>query len=86
MSGRPGGRDGYPNTYQSGKIGRELFDLKNDVGETRNVIEKHPEVVARLEAAAEEARKDLGDKLTNRKGNGVRPIGRLTPNDARLRW
>ena len=34
----------------------ELYDLKNDVGETHNVADKHPEVVARIEAYLKGAR------------------------------
>ena len=40
-------------------------------------MEKHPEIVKRLTAFAEEARDDLGDKLTKRKGKNVRQPGRL---------
>ena len=32
------------------KHGEELFDLKNDPGETKNVINEYPEVVAQLRA------------------------------------
>ena len=35
------------------------------------------EIVAKLEAIAEEARKDLGDDLQNRKGANNRPSGML---------
>ena len=55
----------------------ELFDLVKDIGETTNVIEKHAEVVTRLQALAEKARADLGDSGTKRTGAGVRPPGRL---------
>ena len=41
------------------------------------VAEEHPEIVKRLTAFAEEAREDLGDKLTKRKGKNVRPAGQL---------
>jgi arylsulfatase A-like enzyme len=30
---------------------KELYDIKHDPGETKNVIDKHPEVVARMRAA-----------------------------------
>jgi arylsulfatase A-like enzyme len=33
----------------------ELYDLRDDVGEQRNVAEQHPDVVARIRAAMEEA-------------------------------
>jgi arylsulfatase len=34
----------------------ELYDLKNDIGEQRNVADAHPEVAARIEAIMLEAR------------------------------
>lgn len=61
--------------YRVARIELSLFDLKNDVGETKNVAAEHPEIVARLQTLAEQARADLGDSLTNRKGKGVRPVG-----------
>lgn len=56
----------------------ELYDLLDDPGETRDVIDDHPEVVARLESLAEGARSSLGDSLRGRIGSEVRPIGRVT--------
>nr|HPN84019.1 sulfatase-like hydrolase/transferase [Victivallales bacterium] len=38
-----------------------LYDVRNDIGETEEVSEKHPDVVRRLSAIAEKARRDLGD-------------------------
>jgi arylsulfatase A-like enzyme len=86
LNGRPGGNGGLPTNYEQAKIGRALYDLKHDVGEANNVIDAHPEIVAKLDAAAEKARSDLGDRLTKTKGSGVRPIGRLSDSDARLSW
>ena len=77
MAGQTMGGEGKPGPYRQAKIGYELFDLKSDVGETTNVAENFPDVVKRLEQQAEMARKDLGDKLTKRKGAGVRPRGVL---------
>ena len=57
--------------------GLELYNLETDIGETTNVADKHPEVVRRLQAFAEAAREDLGDKLTKRTGKNVRKPGRL---------
>ena len=37
-------------TLVNNKNGEELFDLKNDPGETKNVINEYPEVVAQLRA------------------------------------
>jgi len=77
MAGKPGGTGGKPNPYSQAEIGLELFDLENDISETTNVADKHPEVVKRLQILGEKAREDLGDSLTKRKGKGVRPPGRL---------
>lgn len=52
-----------------------LFDIENDIGETANIAEQHPQVVARLLALAEQARRDLGD--LDRPGRNVRPAGRV---------
>ncbi len=60
-----------------GKERRALYDLDADIGETTDVIDDHPDVVARLEALAEQARDSLGDARLDRSGNEVRPIGRV---------
>lgn len=86
LQGRPGGTGGSPVDYSTGQIGLALFDLHNDLGETKNVADQHPDVVQRLQQAAEQAREELGDRLTGRKGKGVRPVGRLEPGDQRLNW
>ena len=77
LSGRPGGTGGRPVQYDHANMGLELFDLKNDIGETTNVADKHPEIVVRLQQHAERARERLGDRLTGRTGSDVRPQGRV---------
>jgi arylsulfatase A-like enzyme len=62
--------------YRVETIGLSLYNVKTDPGETRNVAEKHPEIVARLQEVAKRAREDLGDSLTGVKGANVRPAGR----------
>jgi arylsulfatase A-like enzyme len=79
MQGQAPGADGKPGKYKPLAVERALYDLKNDIGETKNVLGEHPEIVARLEELAESARADLGDDLTQRKGAGVREVGRWTP-------
>ena len=86
LSGRKGGTEGMPVPYDQQEIGLELFDLKHDVGETTNVASQHPEVVRHLQSAAERARRDLGDRLSDRTGQGVRAIGQLEESDERLVW
>jgi arylsulfatase A-like enzyme len=85
LGGRPGGADGSPAPYGTASLGLSLFDLEADRGETKDVAKEHPDVVARLQHHAEEARKELGDALTGVKGAGAREPGRLGPEDARLR-
>jgi len=85
LAGKPGGSDGSPAPYANAKIGLCLFDLRADPGETTDVAQQHPEVVARLQALAAKAREDLGDKLTGAKGKGVREPGRLGEGEPKLR-
>jgi len=70
------GVDGHPGPYAFPTVPAALYDLETDVGETTDVAALHPEIVARLDALAEEARAALGDRLTNRVGSEVRPPGR----------
>ncbi len=79
LNGRPGGKGGTPTNYEQSRLAvPQLFDLKTDIGETRDVAAEHPEIVAKLQAFAEKTRAELGDSLTARKGTGVRPPGRVT--------
>ena len=50
-----------------------LFNVREDPGETKDLAEKHPEIVAQLEKVADEARKDLGDARTGAPGQNRRP-------------
>lgn len=77
LNGRAGGKGGKPVRYEQLKTGLALYDLKNDISEKTDLAAKHPEIVARLKAIAEEARKELGDSATKQVGKGVRPPGRL---------
>ena len=56
-----------------------LFDLANDVGEKKNVIEQHPEVAAELMAEANRIRTELGD--VDVIGSDQRPHGLPNPQD-----
>jgi len=62
--------------YRVESLELSLFDLGNDIGETRNVAARHPDVVRRLTKLAEAMREELGDTLTGAKGRGVREVGR----------
>jgi len=81
MKGRtPGtpGTGGQPGDYRYGvEIGLSLYDLSTDIGETTNVADDHPDVVARLLDLAEKMRADLGDNLTDTKPTNRREPGRV---------
>jgi len=50
------------------------------------VIDKYPDVVKRLKAAANVYREQLGDKRTKKKGSQVRGPGRMTDADEQFVW
>ena len=78
MAGKPGGKDGIPNGYSANTIKEpELYHLKSDVSEKKNLAGEKPEELKRLLALAERAYKDLGDGSLKRKGSGRRPVGRV---------
>ncbi|MDA8744087.1 sulfatase [Rubripirellula amarantea] len=82
--GHPGGTGGLPIPYQHEMAELALYDLDNDVSESTNVLNDYPDVVTELQNAAELARADLGDKLQQRKGSGVRGPGKMTADDEHL--
>jgi arylsulfatase A-like enzyme len=70
------GNNGYPGkTNEKRQYELALYDLRRDPGERYDVKESYPEIVAALQALAEEARDDMGDAVTNRKGKFVRDCG-----------
>lgn len=59
-----------------------LFNLNDDIGETTNVANAHPDIVLELLELAAWARKDIGDY--GHRGNNARAVGNEpynTPND-----
>jgi arylsulfatase len=74
---RPG-IDGFPGPSPENILMYEsLYDLRRDPGEQHDVKGQNPQVMMELRALAEEARKDLGDDLQNRKGANTREPGKL---------
>jgi arylsulfatase A-like enzyme len=65
--------NGGGGPYAWGRTSYELYNLVEDIGERRNVIDKHPDVVERLKRLAEAMRNELGDD--DRSGAGQRPCG-----------
>ena len=73
LEGRSGGNNGRPGKYTYNiPIEHSLYDLEGDLSESRNVIDANPIVVARMMALAENARAELGDKLTGISGGEIR--------------
>ncbi len=71
------GKDGFPGPYAKGVLTEiELYDLDNDISETKNLADQYPEIVAELKIIGDSARKALGDRLYNMKGEEVRKPGR----------
>lgn len=61
----------------------QLYNLREDVGESRNVHAQHPGIVAAIEAEAERFRQAFGDRRLDRSGSEVRAVG-LCGNPRRL--
>ncbi len=79
LNGRTGKDDGTPIDYTwDNQMNVELYDLQNDISETKDIAADHPEIVEGLLEHAEKARAELGDKLTDRIGAGVRRLGKLS--------
>ena len=55
----------------------ELYDLENDIGETENICDKHPEIVKDLKLKMDKIREDIGDDALEIKGKNNRPNGRV---------
>ncbi|MDZ4402049.1 sulfatase [Prosthecobacter sp.] len=53
----------------------ELYNLDSDIGEAKNVVADHPDIVAQLQKHAETMKADLGDKTKD--APGVRELGRV---------
>ena len=59
------------------RAGLELYNLKNDVAETKNIVDQHPEVMKQMLDLATKARNDLGDRLTKTPPTNNRQPGLL---------
>ena len=55
----------------------ELYDLESDIGETTNLYDQHPDIVADLRAKIDACRKDIGDAAAGIEGENIRPSGRV---------
>jgi arylsulfatase A-like enzyme len=48
MAGKPGGTGGIPTNYSQAKIELSLFDLHQDIGESKDLKAEFPDIVTRL--------------------------------------
>ncbi len=80
LSGRAGGSGGRPVKYDHVMAQMSLYDLDTDIGETRDVLGDHPDVVDRLLAEATRFRRELGDSSIGADGHARRLPGRLPPD------
>ncbi len=73
------GEDGFPGPTGLLTVHQaELYDLENDISESKNLSAQYPQIVEGLERIADSARHELGDKLQNIKGKAVRKPGLIT--------
>jgi arylsulfatase A-like enzyme len=76
LQGQPG-KDGKPGPSPDRLVPMALYDLIHDPGTVYDVQKLYPAVVQQMLGYAEQAREDLGDDLTNRKGKNIRPSATL---------
>ncbi len=62
---------------RDGEPVKELYDLENDIGETKNAAAEHPDTLRQLEAHAGKCREDIGDEVTGVTGANCRPAGHV---------
>lgn len=66
---------GQDNNWTAWNPATALYNLDADIGETIDVADRHPEVVARLRRDYEAALNDLGDPELGAPGQNRRPVG-----------
>ena len=76
LKGEPG-QDGRPSAYIQRTTDLALYNLKTDIGEKVDVKDQHPDVVAQLQAFADQARAELGDSAQKISGSGYRAPARI---------
>lgn len=78
MDGQEPGKDGQPGEYRMIDMEEiELYDVENDISETKNVASEHPEVIEKIKLLANDMRTRLGDSLLDLEGTETREPGRL---------
>jgi arylsulfatase A len=73
LEDRKAGADGLNSGYKVVSIDKPLlYNLSDDVAESKNVIDQNPDVVEQLMKHVGKAREELGDSLTKAVGKGTR--------------
>jgi len=54
-----------------------LYNLNEDISESINLFDKHPDIVKELKKLIDKCRGDLGDDNLGIKGANIRPVGRV---------
>ena len=62
---------------KGGKPFRALYNLSEDVGETKDVCDENPDVARSLEELADKFREDIGDSSAGIEGKNCRSLGRV---------
>jgi arylsulfatase A-like enzyme len=69
MAGKPGGTGGIPTNYSQAKIELSLFDLRQDIGESKDLKAEFPDIVTRLS--------ELGKKFDEKLKKTKRQPGKI---------
>ena len=78
LNGKKGRDDGQPIKYEYvNLLSEELYNLKTDPSETKNIINDFPDLVKKITTLANNKRKELGDDLTNVLGSEIREVGKI---------
>lgn len=59
----------------------ELYNLRDDIGETENLFDENPEIVSKLNKLIQGCRQDMGDEVAGIEGVNNRPIGKVDNPD-----
>ena len=63
--------------YKYDCVGKKLYQLRDDIGETTDVSDSHPDIIKQMEELLEACREDIGDSLAGIAGANIRPAGRV---------
>ena len=69
MAGKPGGTGGIPTNYSQAKIDLALFNLRADIGESKNLRDQKPEITQKLSK--------LGKAFDQKMKATKRPAGKI---------